>query len=298
MTRENKIGLLVGLAFIIALGILLSDHMSSSDEPAPAPLQLAGSAVRSSLGDAGDGDPLASPLTSLTPPAVVRVPRAVAPSHPIPTAGELAARTRRAAAPLPPPVAAPADDSGPVQLVPALAASDAAVPPGENTSLTNAARRAGQAIVADHGSPAPVARHATARTVEAEAGDSLGTLAQRAYGSNTKATRAALAAANPSLQSDPDLIVAGRAYVVTAAAAPVAAGATVATARPTPTTPAKPATAVAWYTVQAGDTLWSIAADEVGTPRAVAAIRDLNRDVFRGDHVRPHMRLRLPKVKL
>ena len=52
MTRENKIGLLVGLAFIIAVGILLSDHLSTTDEPTPAPLPIAGSAVRQSLGDA------------------------------------------------------------------------------------------------------------------------------------------------------------------------------------------------------------------------------------------------------
>jgi uncharacterized protein YneF (UPF0154 family) len=33
MTRETKIGLLVGLAFIIVIGILLSDHLTSSTEP-------------------------------------------------------------------------------------------------------------------------------------------------------------------------------------------------------------------------------------------------------------------------
>ena len=33
MTRETKIGLLVGLAFIIVIGILLSDHIGSTTEP-------------------------------------------------------------------------------------------------------------------------------------------------------------------------------------------------------------------------------------------------------------------------
>ena len=33
MTRETKIGLLVGLAFIIVIGILLSDHMTSTTQP-------------------------------------------------------------------------------------------------------------------------------------------------------------------------------------------------------------------------------------------------------------------------
>ena len=38
MTRETKIGLLVGLAFIIVIGILLSDHLTSSTEPPMATL--------------------------------------------------------------------------------------------------------------------------------------------------------------------------------------------------------------------------------------------------------------------
>src|SRR5215212_3757263 len=33
MTRETKIGLLVGLAFIIVIGILLSDHFTSATQP-------------------------------------------------------------------------------------------------------------------------------------------------------------------------------------------------------------------------------------------------------------------------
>src|SRR5665213_2230663 len=33
MTRETKIGLLVGLAFIIVIGILLSDHINTTTDP-------------------------------------------------------------------------------------------------------------------------------------------------------------------------------------------------------------------------------------------------------------------------
>ena len=36
MTRETKIGLLVGLAFIIVVGILLADQLGRSIEPPPA----------------------------------------------------------------------------------------------------------------------------------------------------------------------------------------------------------------------------------------------------------------------
>src|SRR5437868_282124 len=38
MTRETKIGLLVGLAFIIVIGILLSDHFTSTTQPHQAAL--------------------------------------------------------------------------------------------------------------------------------------------------------------------------------------------------------------------------------------------------------------------
>src|SRR2546422_7815776 len=58
MTRETKIGLLVGLAFIIVIGILLSDHLTSSTEPPPAPLAGAGSSVRAGgTTPGGQGDP-------------------------------------------------------------------------------------------------------------------------------------------------------------------------------------------------------------------------------------------------
>ena len=36
MTRETKIGLLVGLAFIIVIGILLSDQLMRATEAPPA----------------------------------------------------------------------------------------------------------------------------------------------------------------------------------------------------------------------------------------------------------------------
>ena len=46
MTRETKIGLLVGLAFIIVIGILLSDQLVRSTEPPAAPLSGVAEDVR------------------------------------------------------------------------------------------------------------------------------------------------------------------------------------------------------------------------------------------------------------
>src|SRR4051812_46948479 len=80
MTRETKIGLLVGLAFIIVIGILLSDHLTSTTEPPQAPLAQAGKDVRSGVTVPGG---TAAPVTQ------VQVPQGVAPQTPVATREEL-----------------------------------------------------------------------------------------------------------------------------------------------------------------------------------------------------------------
>src|ERR1700712_1791872 len=74
MTRETKIGMLVGLAFIIVIGILLSDHMTSTTEPAKAPLSSAGSEVRS-----GVTTPAAAPVANAA--AAVQAPGSAPPGR-------------------------------------------------------------------------------------------------------------------------------------------------------------------------------------------------------------------------
>src|SRR6266513_1848898 len=81
MTRETKIGLLVGLAFIIVIGILLSDHLTSSTEPPSAPLTVAGPNVRSGVTSPGGPTP---PITNAQAATVVQ------PTGPVPTQNELA----------------------------------------------------------------------------------------------------------------------------------------------------------------------------------------------------------------
>src|SRR5438067_893805 len=55
MTRETKIGLLVGLAFIIVIGILLSDHLTQTNEPQQAQLAQAAGNVRAGVTVPGSG---------------------------------------------------------------------------------------------------------------------------------------------------------------------------------------------------------------------------------------------------
>src|SRR5688572_9165719 len=97
MTRETKIGLLVGLAFIIVIGILLSDHMTSTTEPTQAKLGGAGENVR---------DSVITPAPATEPPvtAVVSTPPAapISPAQPVPTRGDLLAQQTRQPQPVGP----------------------------------------------------------------------------------------------------------------------------------------------------------------------------------------------------
>ena len=81
MTRETKIGLLVGLAFIIVIGILLSDHLTSSTEPPPATLANAGSNVMQTLSTPGGAQ---VPAVTTPPPA-----QQVTPNQTVPTRADL-----------------------------------------------------------------------------------------------------------------------------------------------------------------------------------------------------------------
>jgi hypothetical protein len=80
MTRETKIGLLVGLAFVIVIGILISDQITRSTEPPQAALGGAGNGVRQAVG---------SPGTSGEPAPVAVVTPVVTPQQPVATQGEL-----------------------------------------------------------------------------------------------------------------------------------------------------------------------------------------------------------------
>ena len=88
MTRETKIGLLVGLAFIIVIGILLSDHMTSTTEPQKAPLSVVGGNVRESIvtpaAPNGSGAPAAAAVGGAGGQIVVT------PSQPVLTGAEIA----------------------------------------------------------------------------------------------------------------------------------------------------------------------------------------------------------------
>lgn len=185
MTRESKIGLLVGLGFVIVIGILLSEHVAEQTDAPAARLAEAGPAVR--LGSAVPAVIAAAPVFEGRP--------TMEPSEVVPTQAELRGDFRRER----PIVALAATSTVRAERVPS------------NLPVIGPSSLAG-------GGGVSVQMDAPAQTASANL-----------------------------------------------------------------------------YTVQAGDSLWRIAQVQAGNPSAVAAIKDLNRDVLRGsDVVRPGMTLRLP----
>lgn len=319
MTRETKIGLLVGLAFIIVIGILLSDY--NRLDPQNAPLAGVGNDVLKST---------AAPNAEPSHRDVVVVTRAPSPRHTVPTVNDVTPQNN-----VPDEVVVqPFHGQG----YPAGRSSDAngrnnvVVEAGgpESDSTTASVGMTGslsdiQKVAHDHGvevvsipsggnkpaTPATPAAPINGKQYTAQPGDTLSKLAGRFMGANTKANRDAIQRANPSLQKDPNNVIVGRVYVIpstsgASASASPAGSPVVPTAinkQPAPVAVApvnQPATTPThWYTVKENDSLWRIAQDQLGDGNAVAAIKELNKDVLKGrDDLRPNMRLRLPAKPL
>ena len=304
MTRETKIGLLVGLAFIIVIGILLSDYNRNESQAA---------ALNAVAGDVQKG--AATPHNGSTDSAVV--PPATAPHVPartVPTHDEL----HPPATPAPiavPVVRAPAPDAGahpsaspgPVAAAPPHAAPGhgaIAVPPGVGRLLDEhpddlaAVGPAAPPVAtpAPPRNPAPPAGVTVngAKPYVALTGDTVSKMAGRFLGGNTKANREAILAINPVLKQNPNNVTVGKTYMIPPKAA--AAGATA----PVRAVAAAPAPAPAseqhyFYVVKDNDSLWRIASEQLGDAGSIDTLKELNKDILKGsDVLHPNMRLRLP----
>lgn len=311
MTRETKIGLLVGLAFIITVGILLSNYMADRTELAQAPLEIAAKTGHSAVVPPGESN---NPIVKK-----VIIPNEVTPG-PVPTRSEL--DSQRASSDIhvggpTQPDQQPTHDNGPV-----VDNSNQTTPPPANRDLADAAKRHGEELVdadrkpvnqtplTDGGNtikPGPTVATA-ANTYTAQPGDNLNKIALKAMGASTKANRDAILKANPKLAANPNLIVAGQSYVIPTSAATgaekPAKPTDVAilpiqtpkpTERPTPPKPERVAAANVYIVKEGDNSLWGIAVRQCGTPQAVASIKELNKDILKGgDMIRIGMRLKLP----
>jgi LysM repeat protein len=299
MTRETKIGLLVGLAFIIVIGILLSDHFRSTMEPPQAALTNAAAEVREAVNSPGSANP---PITMVVPqetPPTEAVPThdelTQPPSPVIPSAANKSYPTISPSRSVAPPRSAVTAQPQVNDQSDQVAGADGPGAGGDN--LTQTARQHGETLVpsnvdgssktagpADSTGPKPYA---------AQSGDNVSRMAARLMGGNSRANRQALIDANPSLQQDPDRVIVGQTYMIPGRAD--TAPAMTATQAPTSTPPSSAIGTI--YTVQSGDSLWRIANDQLGDPSAIDAIKELNMSVLRGDDhdvITPGMKLRLP----
>jgi len=321
MTRETKIGLLVGLAFIIVIGILLSDHINSSTDPAPAQASKIYDSVERSVN---------APDARQQGQSVIVTPASVVPQDPVPTGHDVPSTTGGVAIIKIQPGGDPSYINIPSR-APINQESEAQPPSGDNTPgpaptseppvasnnasadqeaahgapgrLQQIARQNGEDVVAIGTPPVPAgpepsAAHGGAslaiqtRQVKAEEGDTVCKLAAKYLGGNTKSNREAIIKANPSMTPDGHLVIVGRTYAIPS---PVATP----ESPPAPVPPAAQAgsvhTALAYYTVKENDNLWKIAAEQLGSGNRWTEIRDLNQDLLKGRaQLQVNMRLKLP----
>ena len=302
MTRETKIGLLVGLAFIIVIGILLSDHIDSTTEPVAAPLTNTAGNVRDSVAaPVSDPPPITVVTQNITPRDTITTHADPGPARSIVQVGLAGSDT-------------------PIQIRQISVLPRASEPAKSNNTPQPAGGGSIQEIARANGEPLIDGSSGTVNNVPAasptqngvrkytvQAGDTLSRLAGRFLGGNTKANRDLIVKANPSLQSDPNKLIVGRAYNIptsdSAAPAPSQAQPIVlppvAPTAPVASTPTAGDQPQFWYTVKENDSLWSIAADQFGNGSAWTAIKELNADILKGsESIHPNMKLRLPAKPL
>jgi LysM repeat protein len=319
MTRETKIGLLVGLAFIIVIGILLSDHLTQSTEPQPAVLAVAGNGVRSATAVPGVTGAANPPITQVAAPTNVQ------PANPVPTRDELTPhappvqivkvgaptittgsandqqQTNQARTEVTSSSGSDSTDSNTTDNPPAPPVAESnseSTGGGVANALQNAAKQHGEELVPVGGSskttPSTPTQTGTKQYVAVE-GDSLSKIAAKVFGSNTKANREAIIAVNPGLKSDPNKIIVGKTYNIPASGGTESVATQTPAPQPAPTVTTATNDKSNWYTVKEGDTLSAIAQEQCGTIGAIAAILELNKDSLKdANHVVVNMKLRLP----
>jgi LysM repeat protein len=315
MTRETKIGLLVGLAFIIVVAILLSDPVNNANEPPAAIADTINNVRQSTMVPAASAPANPGTTAIITPNRTPIHEQILTPTEAAQQTAQNEIHISAANPPLKPIITTPNQDDS-LNMQQASAGQENAIvpptPPGHPDALQEAAAKQGEKIVRadqpDQDSPGaasgqddpptPAAPAASKQHYTAQSGDSVSKMAARLMGANTKANRAAIIAANPSLKQNPDRVIVGAAYVIPAAAASPAPSDTDAQT-PAPSdvaqAPAPDKLPTRWYVVKPNDSLWRIATNEVGDSAAVAEIESLNKDVLKGSQtLQANMRLRLP----
>lgn len=293
MTKETKVGLLVGLALIIVVGILLSDHVANSSRQPQAILSNVGNNVRDSV---AIPQPVAIPVVLDNP---------VGPASPVPTQEELKPQT---------PVAGNlVVGIGPGGSVKSLTQTTAAPTVGQTTMPLEASEASDQPAAANENVANPSAATPTDAGVtpialneppsspkalkqyKVQSGDTLGKLAHRFYGTRSHAAIEAILKANPELKGDPTRLAIGRTYVIPAfgnSQSPDVAKVQASTDHAG--LPSHAHAIASTYTVKSGDTLWKIASQQLGSSAEWKQIAQLNHSAVKGGTLTVGMVLKLP----
>jgi len=115
-------------------------------------------------------------------------------------------------------MAAATTDGRYTMVVPALSVGPAKIPPAE-PGMSNVVFAAPRPIVAPPIAPAAPRQSPANLSYTAQPGDTISKLAVAFWGSDTKTNEDAIISGNPSLQQDPDRIIAGQTYLIPAAVA-------------------------------------------------------------------------------
>ncbi|HEV8604414.1 MAG TPA: LysM peptidoglycan-binding domain-containing protein [Tepidisphaeraceae bacterium] len=295
MTRETKIGLLVGLAFIIVIGILLSDHFTTATQPHQAALTTTIDDVLGSTRTLGPRRQNPAPLD--VPAVEPRGPILVQPDPslerrqhvdvgPANRGQRIIDVTEQPVIPMEPPITQLPDvrngAGGAEENI--LAHTEPVVIAPEPLTNTNSSNTSSNTAGAKE----------NVKTYTAEAGDTLGKIASKTMGKNAQANRDAIVKANPKLAENPNKVVIGESYNIPVQT-PVASA-----TKPEQKEPAKevaPAAAAnsVEYVVKDGDNLHKIAREQCGSSSFVSQIQEMNKDLLKGsDKLKINMKLRLP----
>lgn len=287
MTRETRIGLLVGLVFIVMFGLILTE-LTGTGKPGTPPVSLKGS-TELALAPAEDISP------AVVHPQDVP-PRRASPIRPSPSPEAVLMAAGQDAPPKP---AAPGDRPAPEVVAVVGRGND--TPPSPAAAPTLAAGSPRITSAADLAPlPAPVPAPsavgpipaAPARTYTVQAGDSLIKIARKVYGSDAPDGYKRILEANRDKVTDPSLVKVGQ---VLAIPGPTGAGPAAAAnppavrqvelgqladalASPAGGSPRQPSQRAA-YVVQRGDTLTKIARRTLrdDSRAAVMSLFDANR---------------------
>lgn len=286
MTRETKLGLLLGTAIILLIGIIVSDQLSVARKQPPPPPQTFGlDETPLPSHDLSTSPSLAQPPT-LTPPSSSPSPTSV--EQPLPSAAlrsglsepvpalNISEKALDNAKASPSTAQAPTLQAQPIGLFdpPPATPSGAPAPAADLNSSTSAAQ-----------SSAPV------RTVRVQAGDTLEKLARIHLGDGSRWPE--ILQANADTVKRPEQLRIGMVLRLPAAGptnSPAPASA------PTEQASSLSSTSSRTYTVQAGDTLYGIARKTLGNGTRWKEILQANSDLLHGNpaNLKPGMKLTIP----